>query len=228
MKIVLLPGLDGSGNLFTDLLKALPLTFNVDVVSYSSLVSLSYSDQAKEIAARYKQENIFLVGESYSGRVAYEICQIQGNRVKGLVFIASFVSRPSIYSHLASIIPVSFLRPNYISKLILYIVGFNMSGRIKRVDSVFKSLEQTDKTKLKERFKNIASMDKPTKKVACPVTYISPSKDFLVSKRSLKYLASLCTNFSKVEVLGGHFIAQSNPIACAKAIANAVNISRGY
>ncbi|WP_444939352.1 alpha/beta fold hydrolase [Microbulbifer sp. JMSA002] len=224
MKIILLPGLDGTGYLFKDLMKELPSTLHVEVVSYSSISSLSYYGQAQEIASLYADEDVLIVGESYSGRVAYELCSLLGERVKGLVFLASFVSRPSIYSRLASIIPTSILKPNHLTRLLLYIVGFNMSGGIQLVSPVFHSLGHTDIKKLKERLRNIAYVDKPTKKITCPVTYIKPSKDLLIASRSVQYLASLCPNFTKIEVLGGHFIAQSNPVACAKAITNAANM----
>ncbi|KJY98982.1 MULTISPECIES: alpha/beta fold hydrolase [Pseudoalteromonas] len=224
MKIILLPGLDGTGYLFKNLMKELPSTLSVEVISYSSISSLSYYGQAQEIATLHSDEDVLIVGESYSGRVAYELCHLLGERVKGLVFLASFVSKPSIYSRLASIVPISFLRPNFITRLLVYIVGFNMSGGIQLVSPVFHSLGHTDNKKLKERLRNIARLDKPTKRITCPVTYISPSKDLLIASRSVHYLASLCSNFTKIEVLGGHFIAQSNPVACAKAITNAANM----
>lgn len=224
MIVVLLPGLDGTGYLFKDLLKELPTALKVEVISYASISSLTYYEQAQEIASLYLDKDVLIIGESYSGRVAYELCHLLGERVKGLIFLASFVSKPSIFSRLASIIPISFLRPNFITRLLLYIVGFNMSGGIQLVSPVFHSLEHTDNKKLKERLRNIACLDKPIKKITCPVTYISPNKDFLIASRSVQYLASLCPNFKKVEVLGGHFIAQSNPVACAKAIADAANM----
>nr|WP_086939390.1 alpha/beta hydrolase [Thaumasiovibrio occultus] len=220
MKIVLLPGLDGTGDLFADLLNALPSTLDVDVVSYSSISALSYSEQAQEIAARYQDEEVLLVGESYSGRVAYELCHLLGERVKGVVFLASFISRPSLYSRFAAFVPLCFLRSNLLAKWLLYMVGFNMIGGIGRVEPVFRSLEKADQNKLKARLKNIARLDKPTKTVACPVTYISPSNDRLIAKRSVQYLSSLCSDFTNIEVVGGHFIAQSNPVECAKVIAD--------
>ena len=224
MKIILLPGLDGTGILFEKLLEEIPSVFDVEVVSYDSIKAVSYSSQAIEIAERFKHEDIFIVGESYSGRVVYELCQILGGHVKGVVFLASFISRPSAMSRVASIMPLGLLKPNRLSRFMLYLFGFNMAGGPEVVAPVFQSLQKTDKRKLKLRLSNIAHLAKPTEKIDCPVTYIRPSTDLLVGINSVKYLASMCSNFSRAKVNGGHFIAQSNPVVCAKVICNAVNM----
>ena len=74
MKILLLPGLDGTGLLFEDLLAQLPTTVDVEVISMDELCGSSYVEQAKEIATNVGDTKILLVAESYSGRVAYELC----------------------------------------------------------------------------------------------------------------------------------------------------------
>ena len=224
MKILLLPGLDGTGLLFDKLIEEIPSAFDVEVVSYDSVEAVSYSDQAVEVAARLKSRDIFIVGESYSGRVAYELCQILGKRVKGVVFLASFISRPSVISRFATILPISLLKPSALSKFLLHMFGFNLAGGPEIVTPVFCSLQKTDKRKLKSRLSNIAKLANPNAKVGCPVTYVRPSTDLLVGGNSVKYLASMCPNFNQVIVSGGHFIAQSNPVLCAKVICNAVNM----
>lgn len=222
MKIVLLPGLDGTGYLFEDLLQHLPSTLEVEVVSYTEVTASTYSNQAKEIAQRFQGDDLFVVGESYSGPVAYELYYLLGSQVKGIVFLASFISPPSIYSRFASMLPTSLLKPNFLSRFLLYAFGFNLTGGSSLINPVFHSLECADKQKLKERLHNISSLKKPSEGLGCPVTYIQPSRDLLVSNRSVQELAALCPSFNKVEVSGGHFIAQFNPVTCAKIISHAI------
>uniref|UniRef100_UPI00397F1416 hypothetical protein n=1 Tax=Salmonella sp. ZJJH19_0069 TaxID=3159617 RepID=UPI00397F1416 len=49
-------------------------------------------------------------------------------------------------------------------------------------------------------------------------------RDLLVRASALKYLASICSSFTQIEIEGEHFIAQSNPVACAKVICNGFNV----
>lgn len=224
MKIILLPGLDGTGSLFDELIKSLGRANEIEVISYDNISGQSFIEQAKEIAVKITDTDVLLVGESYSGRVAYELNQILGSRVRAIVFIASFVSPPSFLSKFAGFLPVALLKPSFLSTYLLRVIGFNGQATPEQTCSVFNSLKIANRSKLKARLKNIASLSKPTKTIDCPVTYIRPNRDFLVGNSAVKKLRSLCANFNVISVSGGHFIAQSAPLACAKAISNAANM----
>lgn len=222
MKIILLPGLDGTGHLFEELMKQLPNDWDTTIYSYDHIDAESFINQAVEISTKINND-VFIIAESYSGRVAYELCQLLGARVKGVVFLASFISRPSQMSRLTKYIPSFLFRANILSRWALYLVGFSASGSRTRVNPVFESLGLANKAKLNSRLRNIASLHEAVSLIECPVTYIKPTIDLLVSNKAITHLESRCTTFKEVEISGGHFIAQSNPIACGKAIRDAFN-----
>jgi len=224
MKIVLLPGLDGTGSLFEELIKSLGEDNEVEVISYEDISGQSFVDQAKEVEMRVTDMDVLLVGESYSGRVAYELNQLLGSRVRAIVFIASFISSPSLLSKFAGLLPVALLKQNFLSTYLLKVFGFNGKATQKQTNSVFNSLKMANRSKLKARLKNIATLSNPPNTINCHVTYIRPTRDLLVSNRSVNNLKSLCTNFHVTSVSGGHFIAQSAPMACAKVISNAASM----
>ncbi|NMM39567.1 hypothetical protein [Pseudoalteromonas arctica] len=72
MKILLLPGLDGTGLLFEKVTENLPENLDTEVISYELLKGVTYAEQGAELAKRFKDTDIYIVAESYSGRVAYE------------------------------------------------------------------------------------------------------------------------------------------------------------
>lgn len=221
MKIVLLPGLDGTGLLFDKLIENLPQDHEVEIVSFELISGLTYKEQAEELASKYKNEELLIVGESYSGRIAFELSHLLKENVKGIVFLASFISRPSLLSLLAKFIPLSFLAQNVLTESLLYFVGFNRSGHGALVGSVFNSLRNANKIKLKSRLRNISHLKKPSLDISCPVIYVRPSKDRLVSSSAVKALALRCASYREISIEGGHFIAQVNPVACAKVISSA-------
>lgn len=224
MKIILLPGLDGTGLLFDKLKESFPENLDIEVISYDSLEGISYSEQASEIANRFEGIDIYIVGESYSGRVAYELFKLRRHRVKGIVFLAGFISSPSILSKFAGFVPVSLIAPNFLTKNLLYLLGFSLIGGSSLSERVFASISKANKYKLKSRLRNIAGLDEPAQSITCPVTYIRPSKDLLVSASAVRLLSKKCSSFIQVTVNGGHFIAQSNPVECAQVICNAANM----
>lgn len=218
MKIILLPGLDGTGSLFKGLLEALPNELDVDVISLNNLEGESYVNQAKELANKYACIDVTLIAESYSGRLAYEWCGLSNSRVRSLVFLASFISPPSLISKLAGYLPVSLLKPHRLNRYLMSKLGFAGKGSAEHVNQVFQSLERTDNHKLKQRLRNISQLDAPTAIHTIPSIYIQPSNDYLVGKNVVAILASRFHNLAVEQLTGGHFIGQSAPQECAKII----------
>ena len=221
MKIILLPGLDGTGLLFRKLLTYIPYKIECTVISLDDLEGDTFLKQANEIANKFEDDEILLVGESYSGRIVYELCGLLQEKIKGIVLLASFISSPSLISKMASYVPLFFLNPNPMSKWLLHLIGFNMKGSSNLVDAVFFSLSLSNKKKLKIRLKNIAHLDTPIKVYHYPVTYIMPDRDNLINKNSINILQSVFVNCELTTLKGGHFIGQSNPFDCAQIILRA-------
>ncbi|MGH7178336.1 MAG: alpha/beta fold hydrolase [Tepidisphaeraceae bacterium] len=93
--LLLLPGLDGTGDLFGPLLGVLPEQIRAQVVDYPTDRLLSYDDlfdQVQRCAPR--DERIVVVAESFSGPVAVRYAAKCPDRVVGLVLCASFVRTP--------------------------------------------------------------------------------------------------------------------------------------
>ena len=84
--LVLLPGLDGAGELFADFVAALPEACTATVVAYPADKFLSYRDLRPFVSAAVpKSERFVLVAESFSTPLAiwYEplICPIWSWRI---------------------------------------------------------------------------------------------------------------------------------------------------
>ena len=74
MKLVLLPGLDGTGLLFDPLLRILPSHFSSIVISYPPDEPLGYAELVPYVKSRIPaNEDFVIVAESFSGPLAVEI-----------------------------------------------------------------------------------------------------------------------------------------------------------
>jgi len=226
LTVILLPGLDGTGLLFRPLLEELPSSLDIEVISLDKLNGSTYHEQAIEIASTLTNQKLLLVAESYSGRIAYELCEQLSKNITGIVFIASFIDSPSVTAKLAKLIPVFMLKPSPISKWLLGKMGFSGFGNKALVNRVFESLAIADKHKLKARLKNISNLSAPTKTYDISCVYIQPSTDLLVSSKAAQNIKTVFPNTELVSLQGGHFIAQSNPAGCAKVIQNIANLKK--
>ena len=74
MTLVLLPGMDGTGDLFAAFLSAPGCDLDVKVVSYPTDVALGYADlEAFARAALPTDRPFVILGESFSGPIAISI-----------------------------------------------------------------------------------------------------------------------------------------------------------
>src|ERR1700722_12941492 len=93
--LILLPGLDGTGKLFAEFLKALDLGVSASVVSYPPEVPLGYHELEPIVRAALPAHDPFvLLGESFSGPLAIRIAADPPPALKGLILCVTFASNP--------------------------------------------------------------------------------------------------------------------------------------
>jgi pimeloyl-[acyl-carrier protein] methyl ester esterase len=93
--LVLLPGLDGTGELFSDFVAALPKTITTHTVSYPAKEFLPYIDlRPFVIAAIPRSEPFTLLAESFSSPLAVEFAATKPSNLVALIICSGFVSRP--------------------------------------------------------------------------------------------------------------------------------------
>ena len=93
--LVLLPGLDGTGDLFEPLLSRLDPSVEPVVVRYPLAEPLGY-EELTSIARRALPTTgpYVILGESFSGPIAAQLAAERSGDLRGLILCASFVSSP--------------------------------------------------------------------------------------------------------------------------------------
>ena len=94
-RLVLMPGLDGTGRLTDWVLPHLPVAPEPVVMRYPSEDPLGYADLEDLVISRVGSSGpLVLVAESFSGPLAVRVAARPELEVVGLVFAASFVANP--------------------------------------------------------------------------------------------------------------------------------------
>jgi pimeloyl-[acyl-carrier protein] methyl ester esterase len=91
--IVLLPGMDGTGELLAGLARRLSPSRPVHIISYPPGKPLGYDDLTAFAATRLPEGRFAILGESFSGPVAIEIAAKEP-RAAGLILASSFAWHP--------------------------------------------------------------------------------------------------------------------------------------
>ena len=221
MKLVLLPGLDGTGLLFQPLMELLPDDIGIQLISYPTDQALGYSGLTEYVANRLPTEKFVLLAESFSGPIAYRIAQRKLKHLQSVIFVASFLSSPGKrMPRLASRLPMGlfagFPIPRWFARK--YLFGAPVSGEMLLLFR--KALRRVAPEVLSGRLDELSRLVAPDASCEARSIYIQGTKDRLVPASSVEDFRTACRDLAVFRVQGGHFLLQSNPVACAEIIGN--------
>src|ERR1700733_8946387 len=93
--LVLLPGLDGTGELFANFLAELPKGMDVITLAFPSDQFLPYSKLLPWLADRVPNNKPYgLLGESYGSPLAVKFAATHPVHLVGLILVVGFISNP--------------------------------------------------------------------------------------------------------------------------------------
>lgn len=218
--LVLLPGMDGTGDLFEPFIAALGGEFDVKVVRYPSDEPLGYAELEAFARAALPAEGPFvLVGESFSGPITVALAASASQQLKGLVLCCTFVRNPRpLFAGLRSVVglvPVAFAPVGVLSGLLL--------GRFSTVElraALARSLAKVAPSALRARLAAVLNVDVSSKlsAVKAPTLYLRASNDRLVPPSACALISRLAPRTRVVELDGPHFLLQAVPVEAARVV----------
>ncbi len=221
MKIVLLPGLDGTGGLFKPFVEQLPKEFDAVVIAYPPNLKLSYGELIDLVIRQLPDEKFILVAESFSGYIAYRVALGKPKNLKSVVFVATFLENPrpfllGLSNWLPRSLLLSFPIPNYIVKTLL----LGKAANTKLIDLFTQSIKMVSPDVLSFRLHEITKLGNNHPFCDIKATYIQATDDKLVPERCLGTFKKVFSTINTFQIEGSHFILQAKPAACVEVIVN--------
>ena len=216
IEVLLLPGLDGTGDLLANFGKRLAGNRTVQVVSYPPENPLGYDDLVAFAASRLSDKRSVLVAESVSGPIGIELAA-RDSRVVGLVLASSFARHPwpSSLAWIASVVPFRWIPLRFVGWLLL---GSSAERDLReRVRRVLKGLHPAV---VKTRMTAVLKVDKLNllREVGCPILCLRGLDDRLVGARSINEIRSVQPSCQIQSLNGPHMLLETRPRECADAI----------
>jgi pimeloyl-ACP methyl ester carboxylesterase len=212
--VVLLPGMDGTGDLFGPLIASFPSRFEPIVVRYPTAVHSSSTDLLARIASAYPAGRTILIAESFSGSLAIRFAAEHPQRVKTLVLCNAFI-RPPVPA-ITRVIPWStiFRLPPNAWAVRRFLLGPNASLLL--VEHVRRAIRQVEPGVLAARLRAILSEDceSAAARLNVPVLYLRGAQDALVGTRAVSTLMNTIRGVTLSEISGPHLLLQANPEQC--------------
>ena len=218
--LVLLPGLDGSGELFFPLLPLLEPDFDVRVVHYRDEIGFEDYVATAEHALP-TDAPVSLVAESFSGPIAIRLLADARFQFMPSVLSATFCCSPLPWlTGLGKRLPARLFRDNVLSRKVLdlLISGRGADTAVRRKSHEL--LRSVGPERFHSRLSLLDNLDLCHRiaDIDVPMLYIQARRDRVVPARCASAIASSAREMTLARVDGPHMILQSRPAECAALI----------
>jgi pimeloyl-[acyl-carrier protein] methyl ester esterase len=222
INLFLLPGLDGTGQLFHPLSANLPEYLVPCLIQYPPDIFLDYNLLVEYARERISTDKPFvLLAESFSGPVALELAASERCNLVAVILCATFISNPAPkpLSWIGSLLGAMLFKltpPRFLIRY--YLLGQRASEQL--VNNFMSAVQSVSGKVLLSRLKCIFNVDAKDALRACPVPilYLSGKQDKLVSERSLQEIRAIKPEVEVARIDGPHLLLQREPVESAEAI----------
>jgi pimeloyl-[acyl-carrier protein] methyl ester esterase len=220
MRLVMLPGLDGSGDLFRPLLQVLPTQLASQVIPYPADRVLSYNALVPFVQDAFPQREPFvLLGESFGGPLAIRCAATPPANLRAVILSATFATNPVPYHFRWLPWVSSILRFKPPDALIRYYAAGMDSGQ-DLVDLFQQARKKTCWQVLAARLQAVRKVDVRLALQNCwvPLLCLRAMRDRLVRRKCHLQMLSVRPDMKVIEINSPHFLLQRRPDEAAKAI----------
>jgi len=222
-KLVLLPGMDGTGELFREFVKALPDEIKTEVVRYPGDVILSYVDLMPFVLAAIPESAPFvLLAESFSTPLAIEFAASCPSNLKGVIICVGFVASPAqgwrrLVASLFAPVAFRVTPPKFVLR-------FLMAGRdapLSRRVPVGSALSEVEPKVMAARLRAVLRCDVRAElgRVAVPIFYLQAMQDRLVGGDCVEEILRVRPETVVEAIDGPHQLLQRHPQRSAGIVA---------
>jgi pimeloyl-[acyl-carrier protein] methyl ester esterase len=217
--LVLLPGLDGSGDFFDALCRQLPPQWRTHVVPYPGDQPLSYSELTEFVLATLPCDGPFVVAESFSGPVAIQVAATRPAGLIGVVLCATFARSPrSVLKPLRGLVRWAPVRAAPMGLLSRCLLGAEANAS--RADRIRQAMNKCSVAVLRARAWEVLSVDVRSQLagIRVPVLYLQATRDRVVPAAALGDMLRVLPGIQVARIDGPHFLLQARPGVCAERI----------
>jgi pimeloyl-[acyl-carrier protein] methyl ester esterase len=224
--LVLLPGLDGTGNLFTNFVASLPPNLDARIVRYPTDHFLGYADLFSFVVSAIPENEPFvLLAESFSTPLAVRLAATHPASLKGLVICAGFIRNPVrgwLFRLKALVQPALFRIPPPRFVVEQFLIGAHASDEL--LDAVRRTLRSVSPEVVAFRVRAVMACDVRNEFVCVrvPTLYLQADQDRLVGNSSFQEILELKPDTVLASIAAPHFVLQRQPRKAADLITHFV------
>ena len=215
LQLVLLPGMDGTGEMFEPLLRAIAATnatCKIQILRYPCDRPLNYEALIEFAASQLPNTPSVLIAESFSGPIAIELAARFPNTIERVVLSTSFVRNP--LSWLALMAPmIDFLPIAHAPIWLMQQQLFNRQATPELNLALVRAIDSVSPAVMRARLKAIFNVDasKSLKRLTQPLLYLQADADRLVPERCAQEVKTALASTTIRRLAGPHCLLQTAP-----------------
>jgi alpha-beta hydrolase superfamily lysophospholipase len=208
--------MDGTGELFTEF-----LSYYVGDYLVVPLPNSGPQDHvilANAIHKHLPNNDYILLAESFSGGIVPELLKLNSTNMKGVIFIASFLSSPNQLLSIAKLLPIKALVSLPLSNIVHRLLFFGQEATKPLLSKFINVIKSIPEQVLSNRLDVMKRQQLPQVTFNIPTIYIRALSDRLISPEKSQEVAYVFKHVEFVEIKGPHFILQAKPKKAAELI----------
>ena len=220
--LVLLPGLDGTGELFANLLPELPKTVNVITAAYPSQRFVPYSELVSWLSKLTPRDGPYaILAESYGTPLAVKFAAAHPCNLIAIILCAGFISNPvrrwgPLPKLVARPLFFRFRPPDFIHEY--FTIGSSAAESLKFALRQTVSSLNTDVLARRARAVIDCDAREEISRIEVPLLYMQATEDRLVGRKCLDEIKRFHPETISRSVRAPHLLLQREPRVAARAI----------
>lgn len=222
IRLILLPGVYGTGLMFTPLVNALPDEYDCRVISYPVDQVLSYTELVRYVAAKIPQDKPFIIlAESFSGPIALMLSEVLGDNLKALMLVCTYVTNPHPWlAKLSRFVLKDRIVARQPSRFMtrFMIAGFAMEDDL--LDLAFSIQRKVSPRVFRYRLYEGMAVDVSAvlKKSSLPILHMYARHDRIIPRSAQRKIKKIRPDLKSIAIPGPHYLLQSKPDICVAYI----------
>lgn len=223
LTLVLLPGMDGTGNLFEPLITALGSRYAIEVVRYATDQPAGYAELTRyAVQCLPRDADFVLLGESFSGPVAVDIAASRPRGLVGVILCCTFIKNPR--PGLKPFAPLARLLPLATGAVMSFLLlGRRATPHLRAL--LESSVRQVSPGVMRRRVAAVLDVDVTGRmaQVGVPVLYIGGTEDRIVPPSAARLVARVAAGVQFAALKAPHCLLQTVPDEAARLISSTVD-----
>lgn len=221
-QLVLLPGLDGTGDLFSTFANEFPEKANIRIIPYPTDYHIPFETLEDYLVPRLPNDlPLVVLGESYSGPITLKLAARNDLNIVAVILVATFARFPvTPLKILSRFLPISLLLRLPIPEFIIRYFCFGSKTTKALSQQLRNSVRANNPGVLARRARDGANINVISLlgNISKPCLYIRASNDKLVPAQAMYELHRNLPDLVTMTIDGPHFILQTEPQKCSKVV----------